>query len=782
MKIKAFALIVLIALCQKSAAQWVDHYSYNNAIFVGIVGDKAVACNSAAAYAYDTEALALDKYSTVNGYLSATNISAFLCDGTNTYIGYSNGQIDILNVNTYTTQNIPELSISDNVSSKKIRAFHKDGNTLYCGFDEGLLKINISRTEISSYYRVYDKGIGVNSIVTDDKYVYAATGSGIFYADKTSNILEDPSEWTLLANKKASYCKLYNYNSQIIAAQGSLGDTCLIERMVNVDSMLCIAQEPYFRELFYDNGYWGVACDSTINIYDNDNNSVANISSYKFTNGSSTTLNVRGATFFNGKNLLAIADNTYNLVICDLVGNASNYLPNGPYSNDCFELTATKNCVYSTMGGIRGGKWGSYSYAAYMYPYIYKNYGGSWYSQRLLPWYRDALRLSIDPTNGDIYIACYGGGLKHLNKDCKEIITYDQYNSPLTAPEGYEAFVMSLAHDADGNLVLFTPNVMIGLRAFKSGNWYELDYPFTDYAVSGYNMICSSNGHFWFAYKCCKTPGIFIFDTNGTIDNDTDDRFKSPVSYPKDSRYYGLSYLIDEENEVVGDGFVNTITEDNDGVIWIGTNDGIVTYEDDANVFEVGDMHYNRIKVPRNDGSGLADYLLSGESVTAIAVDGANRKWVGTKKSGVFFISADGTSTLASFDNTNSPLPSNEINSIAIHPTTGEVFIGTTNGIIGYQGDATEPATDMKKLTISPNPVRPGFSGEVKIKGFVDGSIVRITDVRGRLVHRGISNGGMLTWNTHDLNGQKVSSGTYYVYASSADGEDKSSGKILIIR
>ena len=239
---------------------------------------------------------------------------------------------------------------------------------------------------------------------------------------------------------------------------------------------------------------------------------------------------------------------------------------------------------------------------------------------------------------------------------------------------------------------------------------------------------------------------------------------------------------MDEENEIIGDGFVNTVTEDNNGVIWIGTNDGIATYEDDANVFEVGDMRYNRIKVPRNDGSGLADYLLSGESVTAIAVDGANRKWIGTLNSGVFFVSADGTSTIASFDTSNSPLPSNEINSIAIHPTTGEVFIGTRNGIIGYKGDATEPSDDMNELTISPNPVRPDFSGIVRIKGFEDGSIVTITDIRGRLVHRGISNGGMLTWDTIDLDGNKVSTGTYLIYASSADGKSKTSGKLLIIR
>ena len=781
MKIKEFVLLALIGLCQISKAQWIDHYSYNGALHVGVIDNKAVVCNSAALYTYDIETLALDKYSNVNGYLSDSDISAFLCDGTNAYIGYTDGNIDILNLNTYTTNNIPELRITENISSKEIHAFHKDGNTLYCGFDEGILEVNINKAEISSRYIIRRDVISVNSIASDDKYIYASTNSGIFYAYKTSNILEDPSEWTLLANKEASFCKLYNYNSQIIAAEGAIGDTCLIERIVDADSMLCIAKEPYFREFFYNDEYWGIASDSTISIYNKENNQVAKLTSYKFSNGTNATLNVRGATFFNNKNLLAIADNTSNLVICDLDGNASNYLPNGPYSNECFELKATKYAVYSTRGGMTEGKW-SESYTPSQnttFLNILKN--GTWEYKEQQHWYKDAIRLSIDSNNDDIYLACYIGGILHLNRDGVEIEGFNHYNSPIKT-SGIFPMIMSITHDNNGNAIMFSILNTPALHVYNNGTWNELNYPYTNDRNASYDMICTSSDHIWFIMKCCLKPGVFIFDTNGTIDDDSDDKFKSPVSYPSDSRYCGLSYLMDEENEIIGDGFVNTVTEDNNGVIWIGTNDGIATYEDDANVFEVGDMRYNRIKVPRNDGSGLADYLLSGESVTAIAVDGANRKWIGTLNSGVFFVSADGTSTIASFDTSNSPLPSNEINSIAIHPTTGEVFIGTRNGIIGYKGDATEPSDDMNELTISPNPVRPDFSGIVRIKGFEDGSIVTITDIRGRLVHRGISNGGMLTWDTIDLDGNKVSTGTYLIYASSADGKSKTSGKLLIIR
>ncbi|MFX7731994.1 hypothetical protein ABTK10_20905, partial [Acinetobacter baumannii] len=66
-------------------------------------------------------------------------------------------------------------------------------------------------------------------------------------------------------------------------------------------------------------------------------------------------------------------------------------------------------------------------------------------------------------------------------------------------------------------------------------------------------------------------------------------------------------------------------------------------------------------------------FLFKGEQVQSIAVDGANRKWIGTKN-GAWLIAEDGTQILAHFTSANSKLLHNNILKIGIHPITGEVF------------------------------------------------------------------------------------------------------------
>ena len=784
MNIRILALYIFILISININAQWVDHYSYSGVKCVGAVGSKAVACNSAGVFTYDTEDFSIEKFSTANGYLTSTLISTMMCDGEYAFVGYNDGGIDVLNLVRYKKDNIPEMKISNAVVNKKIRCFYRDGNTLYCGFDEGLLCVNISKAEITTRYKVNGNGIAVNSVLVDDKYIYAATANGIYYADKTSNILEDARKWTLMQVCQSTVCKVFRHGENFLAVEGTVGDTCLVSLVHDVDSATIIRREPRFCDFFDAGGSLGAVSTNAIRFYANDTDSICTsaITSYKI-NGANVGMDARSAVLFDkSANLILIADVGSNLVISDMQGNASRYLPNGPYCNEVNELMASKYDVYCARGGTNGSVWDNNISARVNAPVMSKYHEGEW-SWKVVGNFHAPIRMSIDPISENIYVACYYGGLQVMDADCNAVAAYNNTNSPLTPYSG-APMTMSLAHDANGALALYSIFSTPGLRLLYEGNWYNLSYPYTNNTSVSYNMICTKLGHFWLARRCCETPGLFIFDLNNTYDTDADDLFKSPVEYSNDARYSGSSLLIDDdEGELVADdGVVNVIAEDHDGLIWIGTNDGVLTY-DDSQVFRERDMIFSRIKMPRNDGTDLADYLLSGEAVTAIAIDGANRKWFGTYNSGVHLISADGFTSLLTFNESNSPLPSNEINSIAIHPITGEVLIGTRNGIIGYRGDAISPTPDMKEeIKVSPNPVRPDFEGIVNIKGFVDGAFVSITDIRGRLVHRGISNGGLLQWDTRDLDGHKVASGTYYVYASSQDGKVSATGKILIIR
>jgi len=224
------------------------------------------------------------------------------------------------------------------------------------------------------------------------------------------------------------------------------------------------------------------------------------------------------------------------------------------------------------------------------------------------------------------------------------------------------------------------------------------------------------------------------------------------------------------------------MAEDKDGYVWLGTDQGVVVYYRPWSIFEEDYPIASRIKVPFNDGTNSAAYLLYKSKVTSIAVDGANRKWLGTEGAGIHLVSEDGTKTINSFNKENSPLPSDNISSIAIMENTGEVFIGTDKGIVSYKSNAIEPVTSLGKIYAYPNPVREDFIGPITITGLVLNSNVKITNVSGKLVYETRSLGGQVQWEGQNLWGEKVRSGVYIVYVSSEDGSDTQSTKILIVR
>ena len=116
---------------------------------------------------------------------------------------------------------------------------------------------------------------------------------------------------------------------------------------------------------------------------------------------------------------------------------------------------------------------------------------------------------------------------------------------------------------------------------------------------------------------------------------------------------------------------------------------------------------------------GINEYLMAYESITCMAVDGANRKWVGTSNNGLYLISANGLEQLHHFTTANSPLASDKIVALAVHPESGVVYIGTDMGLQSYRSTATvayaEPMADIHAF---PNPVRPGYDGPIAVKGF----------------------------------------------------------------
>ena len=180
--------------------------------------------------------------------------------------------------------------------------------------------------------------------------------------------------------------------------------------------------------------------------------------------------------------------------------------------------------------------------------------------------------------------------------------------------------------------------------------------------------------------------------------------------------------------------------------------------------------------------SDLGNFDFDGEKIKAIAIDGANRKWIGTESSGIYLLSEDGKETIYHFTTDNSPLSSNKIDAITIDEKTGEVFFATDEGILSYRSDATEPVNSFSKIQVFPNPVRPGYEGLITIRGLEENTQVKIVNVSGELVFEGISTGGSLAWNGKNYSNSKVPFGVYYVLCTSEDGIEKIATKVLIVR
>jgi hypothetical protein len=175
-------------------------------------------------------------------------------------------------------------------------------------------------------------------------------------------------------------------------------------------------------------------------------------------------------------------------------------------------------------------------------------------------------------------------------------------------------------------------------------------------------------------------------------------------------------------------------------------------------------------------------FLLEEEFVNCIAIDGANRKWIGTDN-GAFLVSEDGTNQLLHFTTDNSPLLNNSVNAIAIAEQTGEVFFGTDDGIISFRGEATGGAVTHSDVTVFPNPVREDYDGPIAIKGLVTDADVKITDVAGRLVYETTALGGQAVWNGRLIDTEeRAATGIYLVFSSDANGEEKFVTKFLMVR
>lgn len=382
--------------------------------------------------------------------------------------------------------------------------------------------------------------------------------------------------------------------------------------------------------------------------------------------------------------------------------------------------------------------------------------------------YVDVNSVDVDPLDPNHVFAGAKSGLYEFQNG-KFIKHYNSENSLITSfnnqSKNYQ-LITSIKYDTDGNLWMLnsqSPSNQSLIEYTKDGEWVSHHKPALYNLGSMECLMQDSRGLLWFVNNHHGLPSVYCYQ----------------ASTDKLNIY---SSFVNEDGTTLTHTYIRYVTEDKNHDIWIGTNIGpILLYKKEITS---DNPIFTQVKVPRNDGTNYADYLLSGVDISCIAIDGGNRKWFGTNGNGIYVISNDCLTQTHHFTTSNSNLLSNNIESIAINEQSGEIFIGTDKGLCSYMSDANSPNSEMTKDNVwaYPNPVKPNYSGLITITGLSFDADVKIVTANGILVNQGRSNGGIYTWDGKDLNGEKVASGVYMVETATSDGSKGTVCKIAIIK
>lgn len=390
--------------------------------------------------------------------------------------------------------------------------------------------------------------------------------------------------------------------------------------------------------------------------------------------------------------------------------------------------------------------------------------------------YQDATSLAIDPSNPEHVYAgnAHSGLVEFLNG--KYVNNYNYDNSSICSVYDGNPHYMRIdgvVYDNNGNLWMLNSssrNSLIEYSNAKEWSAHNFDCLYTDVENIGNvslgilrRSILDGNGLIWFCNDHNEHPSLFCYDPSTDV----------MLDFNTFQNQDGADLLVNA---------VEYVACDKEGYIWIGTNCGPFLLNNSQKSDPT--VGYTQVKIPRNDGTNLADYLLNGIDITCIAVDGANRKWFGTGDDGIFVLNSTNDAQIYHFTKENSGLLSNNINDIAINSSNGEVYVATSRGLCSYMSDASEASDDMTSDNVYayPNPVASSYTGTVTIVGLTYNADVKIVASNGAIVNSGNSTGGSYQWNCCDTKGKRVASGVYMVVTAKEDGSKGTVCKIAVIK
>lgn len=679
-------------------------------------------------------------------------------------IVYNNGNIDIMDEDDNIT-NVPFIKNAGGVQNKTVYSVYFNGETVYIATGFGIWVYKMDKEDtVGTYLLSTAYGVTIRG-----EYIYASTAAGIQKAALKDNLF-DPNNWQTL-NISSSDFKTKNIRELSLFENNVCfrADSSGIYYLNANDEVRTLLKRNDLKGMKLEAGYLIPHSSSTIFLYEsisksetknlgivNDISSLTNNGDFWIASGESGLIGVKRK-----------AANQYEVFVSDLN-------INGPKRNLPYHMVMHGEKLLVVGGGVlpSGRFWNSGTLMVYENE-EWTNFNEGEVAQKKGYGANDYMDVAVDPNDENHYfVGCFGEGIIEI-KDNHFVELYNHSNSSLLAvddpridPKRY-VLVCGVTFDKEGNLWATNSNVKNGIvKRSPDGKWDSFHFPAltTSYEVD--KILITSKGDKWVNVpRSSATAGIGILIFN-------DDGF-----------HFENNFKTLENKNPIRSHKCLSMAEDFSGQIWIGTAQGpIICSSPQRAVSNPDQLYFKHIIV--DDENGEPYVFLENEQINAIAVDGGNRKWLGTAGGGIYLVNPEGTEIIHHFttETKGAYLLSNTIQSIVINDKTGEVFIGTDKGLVSYQSEATEASSDYSDVYAYPNPVRPDFDDQVVITGLMIDSNVKITDLSGNLIYQGKSAGGQMVWNCRNSGGNRVATGIYLVLSSTPKAKESVVAKIAVIK
>jgi len=771
--ISGASLLLFIALINVHVARaqgigsWNAYSSFRTVNNISVDADGNVWCaTNGGIFSTDGDSI-LQKYTRIDG-MYRNNPLAMIYDAKQNgiWLGYNDGMLEFLDLKDKSFTRYEDIYRADRYNPRGINKFQLKGDTLYIATDFGVVIFSTqNRYVLETYFNLgsFSTGTAVNDLVVSGNTVYCATALGVAIGDAGKGDLIVPSNWSTYGQGQGVDGEVHS-----IGLHGNKVYASTSDKNLEFDGQQWTTSSTFGSSVIIN---YYISGDSLIGVSPSEVTVVTSNSVKKIDSLTGTPLT--DADLYNGTLLVGTSTRGLGVIGNITSGKVDKYVaPAGPYLNLFSGVNIVDGVLISGSSPVPGRAVSPYQTTGY---YIYKD--GKWQNYNVAT-NADLKKFDfksayISTYNDEAYyFGSWGRGIAEQKAGTDSIAIFNSTNG-IEGISGSSSFVVitGLDHDPDGNIwavSYLAPNKQLYFKNKGSNSWNGLSKsPTIPSSDSYYGLMIDSNGQKWISLQTIQGvgDGILVLQTGDPATTSDDQSFHLTTDIDQ-------GYLPDQK--------VNAMVQDQKGEVWVGTDRGVVHYIFPDRIIG-GSSNDRRSEFLRRTGTD--SLLLRDLKATCIAVDAANRKWIGSEGDGLWLVSAEGDAVLKHFTTQNSPLISDNILSLAIDGKTGTVYIATDEGLVSYVATVKSPVANMKHLFVYPNPY--SYSKEtspVIIDGLSDQTTINILSVDGRVVNRLNVTGGRVEWNGKDFNGNRLPSGVYLVVAKDSQNGNKGVGKVVIIK